>query len=104
MDSHLRTLPLLPQLSQLSLVNLQPADGGRYLHFARLLHRQAGTLQELGLYRGPPFVEVLPPELPRCRTLQLHERVAGQLAKPLVIEETGITYWKFPQADRKVGR
>ena len=70
-DAELQHLPqLLPGLMMLN-VWLKPGADGRFRHLAALLHRQAGTLQELHLQLLAPFQQVLPRALPACRVLAI---------------------------------
>jgi hypothetical protein len=71
-EPDLQNLPSLPRLTHFLAGNFAYEEGDRYLHMARLLRRQAGTLEQFELYgSGPAFEEAWPEELPACRDINL---------------------------------
>lgn len=69
-DSILQHLPLLPQLEKMDVRCMAPT-GGRYLHLAALIRRQAAKLRNLTLELPSPFDEAVCAELPQCEKLGL---------------------------------
>lgn len=95
-DDTLRNIPKLPLLKRFEAVAalgdtamLWPAcispSGSRYLSLARLLLRQAATLESISLTTTSEFSELLPLELPVCRRLALGGAplVTGDLLRAL---------------------
>lgn len=76
-DGQLKDLPLLPDLRTFKIRTNPTKDGDdtRFVHLAELLHRQAGTLEEITWERGgeerAPFEEPWPQELPVCKRISM---------------------------------
>jgi hypothetical protein len=70
-DLLFQNLPTLPRLRCLSIREVQPGQGGRFLHLADVLRRHAPTLETIRLNCTSAWQEALPRELPVCKDLGL---------------------------------